>query len=343
LQEEVDMDSERSRATAAEVAAALGVSRAMVSRAFSPEGSVRADMRARILTKAAELGYAPDKTARAMATGRTDLAALVVPTLANPWESQEVDLLCRALQPLGLTPVIYRLPSHRDPDAGLLRVQDYRPAVVLAFMDKIDPGTLLPYFGNSPAIYPHFGAVPRDAGGQVVDLLHVDQHPGIRNAVRLFGAAGRCRVAYVGGTDFANSDIDREAAFRAAMQAEGLTIAGRLEGGFDYDQARAAVTGFLRDGGEADAFFAANDVSAFGTMDALRHDLGLRVPEDYAVIGFDGIAQAGWRAYDLTTVAIPLERRVAALARMIEGRLRDPSRPPQAETVTANLVVRSSA
>lgn len=314
----------------------------MVSRAFNPASSVRGEMREKILAKAAELGYAPDKTARAMVTGRSDLVAIVVPTLANPWEAQEIDRLCAALQPLALTPVLYRIPGDQADAASLIRVQDYRPAIVVAFMDKIDPDDLLPLFGNSPAIYPCFGTVPPQVGAQTVDLLKVEHRDGIRNAVRLLRGTGRRRVVYVGGTRHATSEIDRYAAFRAAMEAEGLEQGSRLEGNFDYDTARAQVNRFISGGGTADAFLAANDVSAFGVMDALRFDLGRRIPEDHAVIGFDDIDQANWRAYDLTTVANPLDKRVAAITRLIEGRLNAPDAAAQSETVTARLVVRSS-
>lgn len=338
-----DTSSTRSRATASQVAEALGVSRVMVSRAFNPDASIRDEMRRSILAKAAELGYAPDKAARAVATGRSDLVALVVPSLSHPWESQEVDALCRTLQDMSLTPVIYRIPAHEADYVRLLRVEDYRPGAVVAYMDRIDPETLLPYFGNCPAIYPYYSSRPPERGGQTVDLLRIDQWAGIRNAVRLFREAGRQRVAYVGGTGFSSCDIDRHAAFVDAMADAGLRNAGRLEGEFDYDTARAQVNAFLRGGGRADAFFCANDVSAFGTMDALRHDFGLDVPREAAVVGFDGIDQANWAAYDLTTVAIPLEQRVAAIARMIEARRRAPDLPTQSETIVARLVVRSSA
>jgi DNA-binding LacI/PurR family transcriptional regulator len=164
--------------------------------------------------------------------------------------------------------------------------------------------------------------------------------------------AGRKRIAYVaggpaeappGGADNANSDIDRYHALVAALNERGLELVARLEGDFDYDTARQAVANFIRNGGTADAYFAANDTSAFGVMDALRTDLGLSVPGDCAVVGFDNIGEAGWAAYDLTTVGVPVQARVAALIRLLRSRLADPTGPARIETVSASLVVRSSA
>jgi DNA-binding LacI/PurR family transcriptional regulator len=334
------------------VAAAAGVSRIMVSRAFNPNASIRADKREHILQVANGLGYHPDMSARAMVTGRSNLVAIIVPSLARTWEAMEVDALVGALQRQGMAALIFRLPPRELDAADLVQVRAYKPAIVIAFMDQIAPQALASMFGNSPAIYPHFGdAPPKRFTDLPIDRLHVNQHAGIRSAVKLLAGAGRRRVVYVagsdgggpaGGPDNANSSRDRQLALITALDEHGLEYAGRIEGDFDYDTARQSVANFVRNGGGADAYFAANDTSAFGTMDALRFDLGLRVPQDCAVIGFDNIPEASWGAYDLTTVGVPVEARVAALVRLIKARLADRSGPSRIETVTASLVVRSS-
>ena len=339
--------------TAEAVARAAGVSRIMVSRAFNPNASIRADKRDRILRVADSLGYHPDMSARTMATGRSNLVAILVPSLAQPWESLEVDALVATLQREGMAALVFRLPPEDIGNAGLLQVRAYKPAAVIAFMEQLAPRTLARIFGASPAIYPHFGDTPPQVvAGQPVDRLHVNQHAGIRSAVKLLAGSGRRRIAYVaggpldapvGGADNANSDRDRYQGLVAALGEQGLELAARLEGNFDYDTARQSVLNFVRHGGSADAYFAANDTSALGVMDALRTDLGLKVPQDCAVVGFDNIPQAGWAAYDLTTVGVPVQARVAALMRLVRSRLANPAGPTRIETVTASLVVRSSA
>lgn len=339
-------------ATAEAVAAAAGVSRIMVSRAFNPNASIRADKRELILKVADELGYHPDMSARAMVRGQSNLVAILVPSLARRWESLEVDTLVAQLQRSGMAALVFRLPPEDIGSADLLQVRAYKPASVIAFMDQLSPETLERIFGASPAIYPHYGDSPPEVTpGRLVDRLHVNQHAGIRSAVRLLVSSGRRRIAYVAGgpaeaepagADNANSDRDRYQALVTALGEHGLTLAARLEGDFDYDTARQAIGNFVRHSGTADAYFAANDTSAFGVMDALRFDLGMKVPEDCAVVGFDNVGEAGWAAYDLTTVGLPVEARVAALMRLLKARLANPSGPTRIETVTASLVVRSS-
>ena len=343
--------SRQQEISAEDVALAAGVSRIMVSRAFNPGASVKSGKRELILRVAAELGYHPDMAARSMARGRSNLVAILVPTLAQPWEALEVDALMQVLQRNGMGCLVFRLSPWRIGSDDLVQVRAYKPAVVIAFMDSLSPRELVPLFGNTPSIYPHYDAdVPLPQGGQRVDRLHIEQHGGIRSAVRLLAGSGCKRLVYVSGLGTehtkearnANSDHDRLATLRDTVDEFGLELVTCLEGDFDYETARQNVCNFIRAGGQADAFFAANDVSAFGVMDALRFDLGRRVPEDHAVIGFDNVPQSGWRAYDLTTVNLPVEARVAAIMRLVKSRLADPDGPARVETVSASLIVRSS-
>jgi DNA-binding LacI/PurR family transcriptional regulator len=115
-----------------------------------------------------------------------------------------------------------------------------------------------------------------------------------------------------------------------------------IEGDYTYDTAFRATLDLFRRGGGAEAVFAANDVGAFGAMDALRHELGLRVPQDVRVVGFDDILQSHWKSYNLTTVRIDLGERVRALVRLILRRLDSPMAPSLTETVSTQLVVRGT-
>jgi len=115
-----------------------------------------------------------------------------------------------------------------------------------------------------------------------------------------------------------------------------------VAGVFTYGLAYQATIDLFRVGEGADAILAANDVSAFGAIDALRHELGLAVPADVAVVGFDDIEQAGWKSYNLTTVRIDLAERTRALVRLILRRLKNPGLPAMTETIRTRLVVRGT-
>ncbi len=129
---------------------------------------------------------------------------------------------------------------------------------------------------------------------------------------------------------------------RTVMAERGLEPPVVMPGDYTYDTAYRETLNLFRIGETVDAIFAANDVGAFGVIDALRHELGLRVPQDVKVVGFDDILQAHWKSYNLTTVKIDLDERVQALVRLILRRLKNPTSPSLTETVTTRLVVRGT-
>ncbi|MBI4045796.1 MAG: substrate-binding domain-containing protein [Devosia nanyangense] len=341
-------DTERTRehlgsSTALDVAKAAKVSRIMVSRAFNPEASVRPDKRQHILDVAASLGYHPDMAARAMVTRRSNLVAVVVSTLANPWEAQEIDALTAVLQEDGLAVMVFRMEHKSRLQFNFAHIRAYRPAAVIAYMDDLKPHQLRRAFGNSPAIYPVYGAhAPTDHDEHMVDRLHVEQHEGIANAVRLLAGTGRKRLLYVRG-EGAASDLDRVDALEEALAEHSIVFEAAIDGNFDYATTRAAVINYWRREGQPDAIFAANDTSAFGAIDALRYDLGVSVPQQCAVVGFDNIREAAWQAYNLTTIGVDLRERVQALRRMVAARVSEPRARSMVETIRARLVVRGTA
>jgi len=92
-----------------------------------------------------------------------------------------------------------------------------------------------------------------------------------------------------------------------------------------------------------DALFVANDHMAFGVLEVLREELGLRVPQDVSVIGYDDAPMAGWKTFDLTTVRQPLPQMIDATAKMLLSEITDPSRAPEKIEIPGELIVRGSA
>ena len=140
----------------------------------------------------------------------------------------------------------------------------------------------------------------------------------------------------------ARSNLDRQRIVLQVAGQFGITVSAHIQGDFGYERAREEVRAYYRAHPMSDALFAANDVSAFGAIDALRHDLGRAIPEDTKVVGFDNIKQSGWKSYDLTTVGMDIDARVSALVRLIRNRLQDPASPDLVEGVETRLVVRGT-
>ena len=95
--------------------------------------------------------------------------------------------------------------------------------------------------------------------------------------------------------------------------------------------------------GRPDGLFVANDHMAFAAMDVLRFELGLGIPDDVSVVGYDDVPPAAWPAYDLTTVRQEASAMVAETVRMLVASMDDPDTPPRHVCLPSPLVPRASA
>lgn len=336
----------RGRATAEMVAARAQVSRVAVSRAFNPHTSLKPEKRELILRIAQELNYTPDRAARALVSGRSHLVGVIVPDVCSNWESQEIDALTTALQAEGFATLLFKTRTDYSMDEQLLAyMRGFNPDSVIAFVENVKPQTLARFLDRAVPIYVHYplpGAGDEAVNEPLHDRLNVLQRDGIDQAVALLQGFGAKRIAYLSGAEKSRANESRERTLRQVMATRGLAPPVVARGDFSYDAAYQATINLFRVGDGADAIFAANDVGAFGVIDALRHELKLRVPEDVKVIGFDDIAQSHWKSYNLTTVKFDLDERVRALVRLILRRLNNPDAPGFQETLNTRLVVRGT-
>lgn len=336
----------RGRATAEMVAARAQVSRVAVSRAFNPHTSLKPEKRELILKIAQELNYTPDRAARALVSGRSHLVGVIVPDVCSHWESQEIDALTTALQAEGFATLLFKTRTDYSMDEQLLAyMRGFNPDSVIAFVENVKPHTLARFLDRAVPIYVHYplpGTSEEVEDEPLHDRLNVLQRDGIDQAVALLQGFGAKRIAYLSGAEKSRANTSRERTLRQVMTDRGLAPPVVARGDFSYDAAYQATIDLFRVGDGADAIFAANDVGAFGVIDALRHELKLRVPEDVKVIGFDDIAQSHWKSYNLTTVKFDLDERVRALVRLILRRLNNPDAPGFQETLNTRLVVRGT-
>lgn len=338
-------DRRGARATADLVAREANVSRVAVSRAFNPNASLKPEKRDRILQIARDLNYTPDVAARSLVTRRSHLVGMIVPDVCSPWESQEIDALTTALQAEGFATLLFKAKADFSMDQTLLTyMRGFNPDSVIAFTENVDADVLTGFLDRAVPIYVIYddGTEFGDKSSSLYDRLLVRQRDGIEQAVALLQGFGARRVAYLGGKRQSLANRERERMITQILVERGMQPPTVIDGDYTYDIAYRATLDLFRVEDGADAIFAANDVGAFGAIDALRYDLGLSVPNDVKVIGFDDIPQSHWKAYNLTTVRIDLEDRVRALVRLILRRLRNPEDGPLTETLGTRLVVRGT-
>ncbi|HWL80836.1 MAG TPA: LacI family DNA-binding transcriptional regulator [Roseomonas sp.] len=324
--------------TARELARHLGVSQSMVSRAFSPGASIAPEMRARVLRAAEELGYRPNVIAAALSRRRSSIVAIVMAELTNPFYPAVLERLTEALQAAGLQSLLFTVPPGQPADSCLPLLRQYHVDAVVITSASLTSAGAEEWLGDGRAAV----LFNRTAAGPTpLDSVACDNLGGGRAAAEALLARGCSRLAFVAGRADTSTSQDRERGFHAALAERGLLPPLRVEAGdFSYEAGHRAARALA---GRADGIFFANDILALGGLDALRHDAGLSVPEDVAVIGFDDIPMGAWPAYRLTTLRQPVAAMVARTVELLRARLGGTAGPPRSERLPAELVQRRSA
>ncbi len=333
------MTGERRRATAVDVARLAGVSQSAVSRCFTEGSSVSAEMRARVQEAARRLSYRPNAIARSLTTRRTNLVGVVMGDLDGPFQPYLFETLTRGLAMRGKQPLLVRGDPADALDGTAMAALDYQVDAVMVTAGSVSPRTIRGLMALGAPLLLYGRAVEADR----VDSICCDNPLGARLVARALVAAGHRRIAYLGGRPTAFSEQERGTAFRAELAELGMPLVAVGEGDYGYDSGYRESLRLLAGPDRPDALFCGNDAMAFGALDAARTALGLRVPEELSIVGFDDVPMAAWPSFALTTVRNPVDDIVAVFLDMLERRLADPGAPPVLHRPPPVLVRRGSA
>jgi DNA-binding LacI/PurR family transcriptional regulator len=182
---------------------------------------------------------------------------------------------------------------------------------------------------------------------EAVDHVEVDLHYGAVQAVRHLVDGGRKRIAYLTMENLTYEGDPRTDAYRQEMKRAGFGDEMIYQNHSPLPAAQSAdaldaVARYVKEHGTPDAIFCRNDHMALGAYRALR-DHGLRVPEDVALVGCDGIAEAKYLDSPLTTIEQPIAEMCKIGWRFLKQRLDDASLPRQSALLMSELVVRRSS
>jgi DNA-binding LacI/PurR family transcriptional regulator len=154
--------------------------------------------------------------------------------------------------------------------------------------------------------------------------------------------AGHKRNAYIAGRANTSTNVDREKGFGARLRECDVNEWSREQGEYTHESGYVAAKRLLARVDPPDAIFAANDIMAMGVLDAAR-ELGVRVPDQLSVIGFDGIPVGEWQSYSLTTIRQPIEDMIDATLKLLDTLVEKPNAKPSINMIPGTLVKRNSA
>ncbi|MDR3095713.1 MAG: LacI family DNA-binding transcriptional regulator [Paraburkholderia sp.] len=329
-------NNRKTLATSVDVAKLAGVSQSTVSRALAEHSSVSEETRNRVRDAAAALGYRPNALARSLSTQRSGLIAIVVASLDNPFYWEVLGLFSQALQASGQQLLLFTIGPRENFDSVVRKVLQYRVDGIIVVAAVLSSQAIAECReANLPVILFNRYVDRKDLNAVVCD--NVD---GGRAAATLLANTGHRTFGFISGLEDTSTNRDRLDGFRHQLGLLNLPMPSLEHGDYTYEGGREAVKRLVLQGERPDAIFCANDIMAIGALDGLRLDLGLRVPEDVSLIGFDDIPMASWSGVELTTVRQQRERMVEASLQILEQNLASPGMEPVFHLEPGRVIVR---
>ncbi|MCG8478302.1 MAG: LacI family transcriptional regulator [Spirochaetales bacterium] len=326
------------KTTMQNIAELCGVSRGTVDRALNGRGGVNEETRRRIIRVASEVGYVPDQLAASLSTGKTNTIGIIVFDLAHTFFSELVSEMISSLRAFGFS--TYVSVSRKDADEEISLVRHLAA-------QRVD-GLIIVPIGTGR----NFEHVLRSVAIPVVTVLNalsrswpfvgIDDEPAIVAAVDHIVERGYRSIAYVSPPLRTTSDVNsysldhRARGFRAAVRKHDFAVR-KIISGDDYCEQAVALH---NRGGQKVAFLCSSDHFALNLLHHF-HGLGVAVPRDVGIMGFDNVSILEYVRPRLTTVDINRRLIAKTSVEMLMNILKDQQCPIH-RTISCSIVTGES-
>jgi LacI family transcriptional regulator len=322
-----------------DVAEAAGVSIATASRALAGKTRVSAETTRTVLEAAGRLGYVVDPIARALREGSTRTVGMIVPVIGNPHFSELIAAVEDQLQTFGFELILADSHGEVVQEAKRLRTLVGRrvDGIVVVIHDSE---------ASAPALRQAMCSVPvvqldRKVEQLQSDFVGIDEDEAMRLILEHLVDRGVHRVVLASADDANSVGRGRREAFERLVGELGLVADPHVIDDFSVQAGRDAADEIVRRGSLPDAVVAGSDINAVGVISRLQ-SLGVQVPGDILVTGFDGTQLSEVYNPSITTVRQPVKALARNAVSFLLARIADPTGPQRDCRITTELVVRSS-
>jgi LacI family transcriptional regulator len=326
--------------TIKQVARHAKVSSATVSHVINGTRFVSEPVRAQVQQAMEELGYRPNTLARSLRSGQTHTIGLILPDSANPFFAEIGHAIESAAFERGYNVILCNTENDPQKERLYTEVLGNKQVDGLIFVASGEDRQVLSQSLDDglPLV-----VVDRDLGNLELDTVITDNLSGGLLATRHLISLGHRRVACITGPSNLTPSADRVAGYREALEQAGipvdesLILRGDFRARSGYEDAKLLLG---RTPGPS-AIFVCNDMMAIGAIRAASQ-LGLRVPEDLSIVGFDNIELAAYTTPPLTSVAQPKQEIGQMAVALLIERAKEPTLPPRRNMLPSRLVIRES-
>ncbi len=297
--------------TIADVARLAGVSKAVASRALSPERRpVSDEKRERVLAAASRLGYRVNLLAQSLTTKTVNLVAVVVNHIHDLSDLDLFDLLLAETQAIGKQVILIRVGSVDKVEEFLRQGVAYHVDAALVFSDFADAATVRRMFRSDHVI------MLNGRHDRLSPAIMPDEASGIGEAVRHAASKGVQTATLVTGRATSLVEEARVASYREAFERHGIALTQSIQGDYSYLSGHAAAAAFGH-GDFPDAVFCTSDAMAMGILDVCRAHFPGNKPKHFRLYGFDDLSLLDFDAYPIASIGYDKTAYVREMVRML--------------------------
>lgn len=325
--------------TIKDVAAAAGVSTATVSAALNGTSFVSSELKARVDQAVRDLGYLPSRAARVLRRGRSELIAVSVADLSNPFYAEIIRAAESAAAAAGYALLVFNSDECIETEREILRRVR---ALGCDGLVMVPVGNARDYDMRLLALGPPKVLLGRSLSGEM-DTVTLDNHAAGRRSTEYLLDLGHRRIGTIAGRPGTSTGAERLEGMLQAMKARGLApLPGDVQNGdFREESAYSLTLDMIGRAERPTAVYVANGVMALGVMRALR-DMGLSCPADVSIVSTDTVSGYGGISPRLTRTEHPVPTMTEEAIRLLVSRIEGAARVPRRRVFEPKLVVADS-
>jgi DNA-binding LacI/PurR family transcriptional regulator len=323
--------------TSQDVAEIAGVSQSTVSRVFAGSTNVSEKKRKKILAAAEKLDYKPNAHARSLITRRTMMIGIVMRNIRNPFYSAVLEIFHNRFSALGYHLIFINSENEEIQESEITRLLEYNVEGVI-ITDALLSSSATQKFKRYGIAVILFNRYTEQMESSAV---FCDNYLAAKQIASYLVEMGHRSFAFISGPSDTSTTIDRLKGFKEVLEERKVTDFVIEPGNYTFESGFKAAQELMTRNKNIDCIFCGNDIIALGVMDAIR-TIGLRIPEDVSVVGFDNIRMSEWPSYALTTWEQPLEEMVDSAVELLLAEIADKKSTAQIVMMKGHLVVRKT-
>jgi DNA-binding LacI/PurR family transcriptional regulator len=304
--------------TSVDVAHYANVCQATVSRVLNRKGNVRKETEAKVLAAVQKLGYQPNAIARSLINRKTDIVAMIAVNSSHSFYTNIINTFSIRMSQEGKRLLYFQVKFDEDLEEIFKQIHQYQVDGMIILSASISPWIT----AEVERINLPMAVFNRQVYSNNVYSVCSDNIEASRMVADYLIGKGHKSFGFLGSTSIENISVDRQKGFTERLRERGFRDPRVEFGMFTYKSGWEAMERMAASGKLPGAIFSSNDLMAMGAMDFIRNRLGLSIPRDIAIIGFDAIEEGSWMSYNLTTVEQPIAKMIDTLCDYLLKKMR---------------------